>query len=206
MSESPVHEPSRSISTALLDRVRAGDPPAWERLVRLYGPIIYEWARKAGLEPNSAADVVQETFRSVLGRVADFRRSGAGESFQGWLWTITHNKLRDRARRQKAQGRGVGGTSANQRMAEIADPAEASELSAAAEFNVARRALELVRGEFEERTWRAFWLTVVEDRRPDLVAAELGMSLGSIYTAKCRVLKRLRDELAGDFADRPTRD
>jgi len=199
MLSDPAYSSSRSISTALLERVRDRDSQAWRRLVDLYGPVIYEWARKSGLEPNCAADVVQDTFRSVLTSLGGFRRSDRGETFRGWLWTITRNKVRDLARRKKAQGQGGGGTSAYLRLADVPADDEPSEVSAAGTFNVARRALELVRAEFEERTWQAFWRTSVEDERPDLVAAALGMSLGSVYTAKSRVIKRLREELVDEF-------
>jgi RNA polymerase sigma-70 factor (ECF subfamily) len=58
-----------------------------------------------------------------------------------------------------------------------------------------RRGLELIRGEFEPRTWQAFWLTAVEGRSPKDVAHELGMSDGAVRVAKSRVLHRLRTEL-----------
>jgi RNA polymerase sigma-70 factor (ECF subfamily) len=60
------------------------------------------------------------------------------------------------------------------------------------------RAFELLRGEFEERTWAAFWRTAVEGQAARDVAADLGMSPGAVRVAKCRVLHRLREEL-GDF-------
>jgi RNA polymerase sigma-70 factor (ECF subfamily) len=60
------------------------------------------------------------------------------------------------------------------------------------------RALQMVRGEFEERTWQAFWQTVIDGRAPKDVAADLGMSPGAVRVAKSRVLHRLREEL-GDL-------
>ena len=57
------------------------------------------------------------------------------------------------------------------------------------------RALELIRAEFEERTWLAFWRTVVEGQAPKDVAADLSMSPGAVRVAKSRVLHRLRAEL-----------
>jgi RNA polymerase sigma-70 factor (ECF subfamily) len=60
--------------------------------------------------------------------------------------------------------------------------------------------LDLVRGEFENRTWEAFWRTAVEDRPARDVADELGMSVLAVYKAKSRVLRRLRQEL-GDLVD-----
>ena len=56
-----------------------------------------------------------------------------------------------------------------------------------------RRALELIRDEFEERTWQAFWLSAVEGREAP-AAAELGMSPVAARIAKSRVLARLRAE------------
>ena len=63
-----------------------------------------------------------------------------------------------------------------------------------------RQALDLIRGEFRENTWRAFWLVVVEGRPPADVADELNLSPGAVRVAKCRVLQRLRRTL-GDLDD-----
>jgi RNA polymerase sigma-70 factor (ECF subfamily) len=60
-----------------------------------------------------------------------------------------------------------------------------------------RRAIELIRAEFEDRTWRAFWLTAVEGRMAAEVGVELGMAKGAVRQAKYRVLRRLREELDG---------
>jgi DNA-directed RNA polymerase specialized sigma24 family protein len=57
------------------------------------------------------------------------------------------------------------------------------------------RALGLIRSEFEDRTWRAFWGVVVEGRPAADVAAALGMSANAVYVARSRILRRLRDEL-----------
>ena len=62
------------------------------------------------------------------------------------------------------------------------------------------RALELIRGEFEERTWTAFWRTAVEGQAAKDVAADLSMSPGAVRVAKSRVLHRLREEL-GDLTE-----
>ena len=62
---------------------------------------------------------------------------------------------------------------------------------------VTRRAMELMQSDFEPATWRAFWATVVEGRPVDDTAAELGITPNAVYIAKGRVLRRLREELAG---------
>ncbi len=58
-----------------------------------------------------------------------------------------------------------------------------------------RRALELIRSEFEERSWQAFCRVVVEGQSPADVAAALGMTRNAVYIAKARILRRLRETL-----------
>ena len=61
-----------------------------------------------------------------------------------------------------------------------------------------RRALELVRAEFEQQTWTMFWRTVIDGRTPAEVSAEQGVSDAAVRQAKSRVLRRLREEV-GDL-------
>ena len=65
---------------------------------------------------------------------------------------------------------------------------------------LSHRTLALIRGDFEERTWTAFWRTVVDGRFPRDVAEELQISVASVYQAKSRVLRRLREELPEEFS------
>jgi RNA polymerase sigma-70 factor (ECF subfamily) len=58
-----------------------------------------------------------------------------------------------------------------------------------------RRGIELVRCQFEERTWQLFWLTVVEERPTSEVAVEFDISANAVRQARSRVLRRLRQEL-----------
>jgi RNA polymerase sigma-70 factor (ECF subfamily) len=158
------------------------------------------------LQPDDAADVQQDVFRSVARATPDFRREKPGDSVRGWLWRITQNQLRFFLRRQRQQPHAAGGTDFQQQLQEIPLSAEAGEQtvppgpSAQERGAVFRRALDLVRSEFAERTWQAFWRVVVDERSPGDVAAELGMSAGAVYVAKSRVLRRLREEF-GELLD-----
>jgi RNA polymerase sigma-70 factor (ECF subfamily) len=55
-----------------------------------------------------------------------------------------------------------------------------------------------VRGDFEERTWQAFWQTAIEGQPPADLAGPLGMTPTAIRQAKARVLRRLKQEM-GDL-------
>lgn len=192
---------SASISSTLLQRVRAKRPEAWERLVDLYGPSVYRWCRRAGIGPADAADVVQEVFAAVARCIDDFRRDRPADSFTAWLATIARNKIRDHFRSRRDRPRAAGGTAAQQQLLEVPDPEmpdpiDRSELEQTDRL-LSRRGMQLVRSEFENRTWEAFWRTTVDAHRPIDVADDLGMSVAAVYKAKSRVLCRLRQELDG---------
>jgi RNA polymerase sigma-70 factor (ECF subfamily) len=59
------------------------------------------------------------------------------------------------------------------------------------------QAVRLMQGDFQPATWKACWGLVVEGRPVAEVAAELGLTLDAVYAARSRVLRRLRQELAG---------
>ena len=199
--ESESDERSRtSTSSSLLDLVKIRDRGAWQRLVDVYAPLVYRWCRRTGVMADDASDVLQEIFLAVATHIEDYRRDRPGDSFRGWLWTITRNKIHDHSRRQKHQVTACGGSSADERLRRIpdrlpsvpeADPPSTDEAA------LAQRVAELIRAEVEDRTWRAFWRLAVDGQPGPDVAAELGMSLRAVYQAKYRVLQRVRQELDG---------
>ena len=185
-------------STSLLHQVRAGDAVAWGRLVELYGPVIYGWSRQAGMSADDAGDLVQDVFRELVEHFDGFRRDRPGDTFRGWLFAITRNKIRDHYRRHRSHAAGEGGTAAQERLLQVPQqPAEAP-TEEGCESALERRALELVRGQFEARTWQAFWRLAIDGLPGAEVAKELGMSLPAVYQAKYRVLERVRQEF-GDL-------
>lgn len=183
-----------STSTSLLARAKSRDETAWQEFVTLYSPLIYAWCRRAGLSGEDAADVLQEVFRVLWGGLPHFDPHKG--SFRGWLKTITANKIRDLYRQQQRGWTAAGGTSNDQQIQNVPAPWTAVEDDPEIDQQrLSRRALELVKAEFEERTWKAFWLVTVEDRDPASVADELKMNRMAVYKAKSRVLKKLREKL-----------
>jgi RNA polymerase sigma-70 factor (ECF subfamily) len=195
-----VCNPPASVSTSsgLLERVKARDGEAWRRFVYLYGPWVYAWCRRSGLQGADAKDLAQEVFCAVAASLATYRRIEGKGSFRGWLWGITRNKIADHFRRLGARPQAQGGTDAQQAMVQVPDQTPSdTDLGSdpAGHGTLARRAIDLIRAGAEDRTWKAFWRVVVDGQPAADVAAELGMTIKAVYEAKYRLVKRLREEL-----------
>ena len=187
-------------SPTLLGGLRAQDADSWRRLTELYGPTVYLWLRRLGLREEDTPDIVQEVFQAVFVSIERFRKDKPTDRFRDWLYTITKRRCYDHLRKNTHQPLPVGGSDANLRMQEFADPYsdDSSILLPGDEADVLRRALAFVQVEFEERTWQACFLTSVEDKAPSDVAADLGMSIGRCFTLHDRACsKRLRKVLEG---------
>jgi RNA polymerase sigma-70 factor (ECF subfamily) len=187
---------SRGTSLSLLVRAQANEAEAWERLVDLYAPLVYHWCRREQLSPEDTADIFQDVFRSAAEHLGSFRRDRPGDTFRGWLRTITRNKIRDLFRRRQGQAQAAGGSDALRHLLTIADPLlEPDPSENDLLHQQLHRTLDLIRGEFEVRTWQAFWKVQIEARDTADVGAELGMTAAAVRKAKLRVLQRLRQEL-----------
>jgi RNA polymerase sigma-70 factor, ECF subfamily len=190
---------STATSRSLLARVQADEADAWERLVQLYAPLVWHWCRRWQLQEDDAADIFQEVFQAVAAHIAAFHKDKASDTFRGWLRAITRNKIHDHFRRLGREPGGVGGSDAQKRLAQLpaTEPPE-DDSENLAERSLFARAMEAIRGEFEDRTWQAFWRTVVDGVAAKDVGDEMGMTPGAVRVAKSRVLHRLRAEL-GDW-------
>jgi RNA polymerase sigma-70 factor (ECF subfamily) len=194
-------EQPQTTPLSLLERVRGHDPEAWRRLFQLYQPLVLFWCARAGVNATDAEDVVQEVFAAAAAALDRFRRDQPGDTFRGWLRTITRNQILQLYRRYRGQPQATGGSDALHDLQDVADPLPGPGEEESLEIDLLyRRALELVRGEFAERTWQAFWMTVVEGREPAMLTEELHMTVNNIRQAKSRVLRRVREEV-GDLLD-----
>ena len=166
----------------------------------MYAPLVLGWCRSWGLRDDDAADVFQEVFQAVATHLSAFRRKSSGDTFRGWLRTITRNKVHDLFRRFEREPAGVGGSEARNILAQVPQESPPEEVSRpdAMDVDLLHRALDLIRHDFEPRTWAAFWQTAVEGRAAADVAADLAMTPGAVRVAKSRVLQRLRTDL-GDL-------
>jgi RNA polymerase sigma-70 factor, ECF subfamily len=187
---------SNATSSSLLRHVTARDQVAWARLVDLYGPFVHRLCRCQGLQEHDSADVFQEVFGAIARRISGFHRDKPGDSFRGWLVTITRNKIRDHYRDRKKhplfEGSHPDPGDAARKLDTNDDEASVAQTANQELFH---RALAAVRNEFEETTWQAFWRTTIDEQSSAEAGAALNMSSGAVRVAKSRVLKRLREVL-----------
>lgn len=193
----------KETSLSLILRAKGNDSVAWERLVRLYSPLVYYWCRESGLSQPDVNDLFQEVFHTLARNIEKFRPLQNG-SFRGWLRTMTRNKLNDYYRKNGREPKPMGGTDALKCLEQIPNLTEAkpslSESGIANEeaqihHALLRNALDGVRVNFAEQTWKAFWMVVIDGREVSDVASDLSMKPGTVRVAKSRVLKRLRLEI-----------
>ena len=199
---SPTEGRDKSVtSLSLLEQLRANDPAAWQRFAALYAPLVRFWCARSGLRGPDAEDVAQEVFAAAAAGLSGFHRDRPGDTLRGWLRGITRNQVLLHFRRHQGQPQAEGGSDALGRLRDVADPlADAVDGEAKEVSQLYRRAVEEVRGEFEERTWQMFWRTVIEGRSPAALADDLGVSPAAVRQAKSRVLRRLKQEM-GELLD-----
>src|SRR5260370_5830965 len=76
-SSSPRGLPMDATSLSLLERARGRVNQAWDRLVALYQPLIYNSLRSHGLPHHAAEEVTQQVLLVVFRELEDFTHPGA---------------------------------------------------------------------------------------------------------------------------------
>lgn len=181
---------------SLIVRLRDdADQAAWREFVEIYRPVVYRLARRRGLQDADAEDLTQQVLTAVAGSVGRWDPDAARGRFRAWLNRIAHNLIIN-ALTRRAPDRAAGGDE-NPLTDQAAPKGPGSELLRT-EYRreVFQWAARQVRNEFRHDTWQAFWQTAVEGRPIADVAAEFGKGPGPVYTARGRVMKRLREKIA----------
>jgi RNA polymerase sigma-70 factor (ECF subfamily) len=178
----------------------AADVAAWDEFVLVYGPVVFRLARQRGLQPADADDLVQEVFSAVAKQVGEWLQRTDRGRFRAWLLRIARNIAVNLLNRKPFGATGVGGDDADSGLSEI--PNQVDDLSSQFDLEyrreVFRWAAEQVRESVAAMTWQAFQLTQVEGVSIADAARQLRISVGNVYIARSRVMKRLR-ELAEKF-------
>ena len=176
-----------SLIRRLADR---NDADAWAYFEAHYQQPVYRFARSHGLQPHDAMDVVQEVLLAVHRSAANWKPSGRVGSFRAWLAEAARRITLQITRQRSRIGQGTGGSGFAIEIGELATVVPANDEDD-------RRwsfycAAAIVQKEVSPQHWMAFWLTAVDGLSADDVAMQLSMKTGTVYSAKCRVLARLK--------------
>ena len=187
-------------SLSLLARIRqSDDSDSWNRLVELYAPLMRGWLRSYEVSGADADDLVQDVLTVVSQELPKFNHNERTGAFRSWLRRILVNRLQNYWRRRKQPPPAKGGSSLLEQLKQLED--DNSGLSRIwneqHDRDVIARLIDLVRPRFQPKTWEAFRRQMFDGQKPGQVAADLGMTLGSVYMARNRVLAALRREADG---------
>lgn len=183
-------------SESLIVQVR--DPlnrAAWEQFEQLYRPVIFRIARAKGLQHADALDLVQQVLISVSSAIDRFEKQHEGVRFRNWLGRITRNAIL-KALSRRPRDRASGGSGLLDVLSEIpADPETEALINLEYRRELFQRAAQLVRGQSQEVTWLAFEMTELQQISIERTADLLQISTGSVYAARSRVMRRIRNTI-----------
>lgn len=171
------------------------DREAWDQFVIMYRPVVYRMARRRGMQDADAQDLVQAVLMRVAGAIQGWEKSSPETKFRHWLRRVARNAIATAFSRQPKDV-GVGGSEMLDLLAE--QPATADierELLKESMREKYLRAALVVKADVDSESWRAFELTVVNGQPSEEVAKLLGKSMGAIYAARSRIMRRLREQV-----------
>ncbi len=180
--------------------VQVQDPAnrdAWELFAQIYRPVIFRIALARGLQHADAQDLSQQVLMAVAGAIGDWEKRDETTRFRHWLSRVTKNAILN-ALMRLPMDQAVGGSSVDELLREAVDRDGATSALIETEYRreLYLRAAEMVKVEFRPDSWQAFEMSVAGDLATEKVAAELGKSIGAIYTARSRIMFRLREVIS----------
>lgn len=183
------NDPTPETRGSLILRLKnAEDRVAWQEFVEIYEPLIVALAMSRGLQRADADDVAQEVMSSVASHIEDWHAKPKKSSFRAWLATITRNQTFLMFRKKLRQASTGMDSTIGRQASELAE----SEFDLEQERQLFLWAARRIQDRFEASTWKAFWLTAVDERSISDVAKQLEMSVAQVYVARSRVMKALK--------------
>lgn len=169
------------------------DQDAWRTFVTIYTPWLFHWSKTAGLGYADAADLVQDVLTIVYRKLPQFRYDRR-RSFRGWLKTVTLNRYRDILRKKSNHI-----ASATESM--LDDHAWRQQMESTWDLHHARflvaAAMKPMQSDFAKPTWAALQMVMSGEASVEQAAQQTGVSHWTIYSARSKLMRRLREQLEG---------
>lgn len=180
----------------ILRLAAAEDVEAWREFAAIYAPAVYAIARRRGLQAADAEDFVQELLLAVARAAGRWKPDNGRARFRTWLYRVATNLLADHFQQRCAARNLHESLSA---AGEVETQSEQVVLASEFELEYRRalfhRAATIVRQRVSEITWEAFAATAIDAVPAAAVSARLGIPIGSVYVARSRAMKLLRQEI-----------
>ena len=187
MTEFPQTQTSLLASIKSLD-----DRRAWEQFVSIYRPVIYRMARKRGFQAADAEDLTQRVLTSIAGSIQRWSKTESQVRFRHWLRRVVKNAIINAATRKRPEVAFSGLSDKELFREPVADDETSRQIESEYRRQLFQRAAAVVRSDVDQLTWRAFELTVIDEMPVEKAAFELNKSVGSVYAARSRIMKRLK--------------
>ena len=189
---------------SLLVKIReSSNADAWNQFIEIYGPIVFNFAKRLGAQEADAADIVQEVLKEVATSIGRFQYDPAVGKFRSWLFKLAkrvagrlYNKQKRFPRSTQTQTGAVAMPQPALSELEIEDDFSLEEIwEAEYRKKLFDWAASQIKPNYKAATWSAFWMTAMDGLDANQVATQLGLSVGSVYVAKNRIIKRLAEKI-----------
>ncbi len=192
--------------TSLWNRVLDGESAAWEKLVDVWTPCVYEFCRRKGIQEADAGDVVQQVMIRVFRFRKNFSNREDGHRLKAWLLMIIGQTIADYYRQFAGKNQARGGSDMVDQMANLAETlASDSAVNSLGDehfFNPGiwmARTLDVIRAEVTEETWQIFKMFKIEDRTAKEVGEHFGLKQTTVRQRVFTVTQRIKREADGLF-------
>lgn len=187
--------PPETRASLILRLPDAADVATWDEVVAIYAPLIRRLAFAQGMQPADADDLMQEVFSAIARSVSRWLDRPDRGGFRIWLLAIARNAAVNMLTRHGTRLLAVGGEDAAKMMADVAAPESeiASQFDLEYRREIFRWAAVQMQEQVAETTWSAFWMTHVEGQPVADVAKQLGVSIGTVYVSRSRIMSRLKE-------------
>lgn len=188
---------------SLIVRLKGDDNErGWVDFVTVYEPFLRHLVTRLGVPPRHTEDVVQQVLLAIVRSVDGWTDDGKAASFRRWVATVARNIVIKFMGRERKHPGGYGGSDLIELLEQLPATPDAEQTNQY-EHELIVWAAEQVRGEFIDTSWTAFWATVIDGQSVRDVAAELGISRGSIYMSRSRIMARIRKKVDEVLSDSP---
>jgi RNA polymerase sigma-70 factor (ECF subfamily) len=175
---------------SLLFRIRdLSSDESWKQFFETYWKLIYNTARRLGLDDAEAQDVVQETMIGVARKLPDFNYDPASGSFKRWLGKLILWRVKDRVAKRFQ----------HEPLEKALDVLGEDNFDEAWESdwerNLIDAALDRVKRRISPKTYQIFAFCVIQKKGISETAKVFNVRSATVYLARHRVVRAVKAEI-----------